>query len=156
MGTTLILTLVCLALISGVMTLLNISIKLSGMKVRYTSSIEAAKGGIEDFLENITFEHKGSSNDTDYKCKLQQDTTNWGTTCINYCDSTNCTSHSNPRDIIDYKDWSNTYGNYTVYCKIVDVRGTSGGDWFYTIESVAIRNNGSELGWYTIVYRRKH
>ncbi len=156
MGTTLILALVCLALVAGVMTLLNVSIKLSGMKVRYTSSMEAAKGGIEEFLEDIPFEHKGSPNDTDYKCKIQQDTKNWSTTCKNHCSSTNCKSHSNPGDIINYNDWSNTYGNYTVYCKIVDARGTSEGDWFYTIESVAIKNNGSELAWYTVVYKRKH
>ena len=152
--TTLILALVCLALIAGVMILLNVGTKLSGIKGRYTSSVEAAKGGIEDFLQNIPFNHKGLASDTDYKCKLQQDTSNWSTICTNHCTGTNCSSHSSPSDVINFSDWSNTYGNYTVYCKIVDTKGTSGGDWFYTIEAVAKGNNTPESAWYTIVYKR--
>ena len=152
--TTLILALVCLALIAGVMVLLNVGTRLSGIKSRYTSSVEAAKGGIEDFLQNIPFNHKGLASDTDYKCKLQQDTSNWSTICTNYCTGTNCTSHYSPQDIINFSDWSNTYGNYTVYCKIVDAKGASGGDWFYTIETVAKGNNTPELAWYAIIYKR--
>jgi Tfp pilus assembly protein PilX len=154
LATTLILALVCLTLIAGVVTMLNIGTRISGIKARYTSSLEAAKGGIEDFLQTIPFSHKGLPTDTDYKCKLQQDTSNWNVTCLHHCSDAYCTSHSSPRDIIDFSDWSNVYGNYTVYCKIVDAKGTSEGDWFYTIEAVAIGNNTSEIAWFTVVYKR--
>ncbi len=154
LATTLILALVCLALIAGIMILLNTGTKMSGIKGRYTSSLEAAKGGIEDFLQSIPFDHKGLSTDSDYKCKLQQDTSNWSITCKNHCSGANCTSHSSPKDIINFPDWSNAYGNYTVYCKIVDAKGTSEGDWFYTIEAVATGNNSPEIAWITVVYKR--
>lgn len=154
LATTLILALVCLMLIAGVMTMIRMGTKISGIKGRYTTSLETAKGGIEDFLQNIPFSHKGIVGDADYKCKLQQDTNNWSTTCANYRSVEECKSHKNPSDIINLADWSNTYGNYTVYCKIVDAKGTADGDWFYTIEAVAKGNNTPELAWYTIVYKR--
>ncbi len=154
--TSLILSLICLSLIAGLMMLVTVGTKISGIKIRYTSALEAAKGGIEDFLQDIPFDHKGTLTDTDYKCKLQQDTGNWDTVCANYCSGSACTSHSSPADIISSCDWSNTYGNYTVYCKIIDTKGTSTGDWFYTIEIVARNNTTLESAWYTIVYKRSY
>ncbi len=153
--TTLILCLICLSLIAGIIIMINTGTNISGIKGRYTFSLEAAKGGIEDFIQDIPFDHKGIANDTDYKCKIQQDTTNWSVTCANHCSGINCTSHSTPKDIIDFYDWYNIYGNYTVYCKIVDAKGTADGDWYYTIEAVAKSNNTPETAWYTIIYRRE-
>jgi len=155
LATTLIISLICLALIAGIIQMINIGTRISGIKGRYTSALEAAKGGIEEFLQDIPFEHKGTVNDSDYKCKLQQDTNNWAVTCKNYCSGTNCTSHESPKDIINFADWAQSYGNYTAYCKIVDAKGTSDGTWFYTIEVVAKNNNTPETAWYTILYKRE-
>ncbi len=153
--TTLVLSVICLALIGGVISLMTTGIRILGIKARYTSALEAAKGGLEDFIQSIPFNHKGTAADTDYRCKIQQDTSNWSVTCINYCRD-ECTSHSNPQDIINSYDWTQTYGNYTVYCKIIDAKGVSDGSWFYTIEVVAKNEKTSEIAWFTILYRRSY
>lgn len=162
--TTLVLSLVSLLLIAALMKLIFTGAKLSGIARRYTSALEAAKGGLEDFLVNTTFSHKGNPLDNDYTCKLQNDTDKWPISCANYDKCSNCSAgnmsacpcatHSSPKDILDNFDWSQTYGSYTVYCKIVDTRGTPN-NWLYTIDIVAKGPSTPEQAWTTILYLRE-
>jgi len=140
-------------LTAGLATMVLTGTRMSGLASRYTSSLEAAKGAVEDFIANTPFDHKGVGGDNDYKCKLQQDTGNWSVTCTGYSTS-HLSDHATPQDVVDYADWSQSYGNYTCYAKIVDTRGTSSGNWIYTIDVVSIRPNGSEYSWYTVIYKR--
>jgi len=161
--TTLLLNLVCLLLVAGVTQIVVTGTKMSGTVKRYTSALEAAKGGIEDFVSSLL--------DTDFNvapsdsrwvsghnCKVNRDTDNWLVVCgedICGSDNSKCTSHAQPEDIIDYTDWVGTYGQYTVYVKIVDVKGTIDGYYLYTIETVAKKNANFEKAWVTVFYRRE-
>ncbi|MBW1975891.1 MAG: hypothetical protein JRI45_10025 [Deltaproteobacteria bacterium] len=163
--TTLILSIISLLLVAVLMELVLTGAKLSGVIKRYTSALEAAKGGVEDFIADTSFEHKGNPLDSDFSCKVQNDTTQWPVSCANYDKCSGCSSddisscpcvvHSNPKDVLDNYDWSRSYGSYTVYCKIVDTRGTPE-SWLYTIDIVAKGQSTSELAWITILYLREY
>ncbi len=162
--TTLVLSIISLLLVAALMKLVLTSARLSGVIKRYTSALEAAKGGLEDFITDTSFGHKGNPSDSDFSCKIQNDTTQWPVSCANYNKCSGCSSndisncpcvvHSSSKDVLDNYDWSRSYGSYTVYCKIVDARGTPK-SWLYTIDIVAKGPSTPERAWTTILYLRE-
>jgi Flp pilus assembly pilin Flp len=157
--TTLLLALISLALIATLMNLVLSGTKMSGIMKTYTSTVEAAKGGVEKFISDMGpyVYGKGKSTDTTSICKIQQDTANWGVICKGYMKDKGysveqLSSHSSINDIVKYYDDKLNLGNYSVYVKIVDTRGASN-NWFYTIETVAVSNNKKQKAWYTVVIR---
>jgi len=156
--TSLILSLICIVLIALIFKLTLTSTKLSGKIKRYSTALEAAKGGIEDFIWSIkSTEFNVNPSDSrwiqDHNCKIDRETRNWPQVCSSICISDNCTSNAKSEDIINYCDWKNTYGNYTVYCKIVDIKAVID-TYFYTIEIVSKNNNTDEIAWFSVIYKK--
>ena len=155
--TTLIVALIGLALISAVTHLIVTSSRTSGTVRRYTTALEAVKGGIEEFVE-IVASSSWSSPPTDshwvsgHDCKLRRDTIHWTTVCSSICTEDSCTSHAKPDDIKDHADWINNYGSYNVYTKIIDCKGYADG-WLFTIEAVAEQTSGNEEAWVSVLYQ---
>ena len=158
--TTLLLSLIALALIATLMNLVLSGAKMSGEIKTYTSALEAAKGGVEVYMNNMRnfVYRKGRSSDTGVWCKVQQDTANWDVSCAGYMGAKGYTesqlsSHSSIDDIINYYDMRLDFGNYLVYGKMIDTRGASS-NWFYTIETVSIpKNNTKQKAWYTVIVK---
>ncbi|KUJ96786.1 MAG: hypothetical protein PWR24_182 [Desulfonauticus sp.] len=155
--TSLILSLIAIVLASAIMILVVSSTKQSGIVKRYTSALEAAKGGVEEFLIDIrdsTWDSNSSGWIPGHACKLKRDTDNWTTVC-DFCNSTNaCTSNSEPSDIINNPDWEEIYGDYIVYGKIVDTKGYLDG-YLYNVEIVGTNNSTSEMAWINVLYQIK-
>ncbi len=154
---TIILSLIALIMLLGLVMLIYYGHRLSGMGKRYTSALEAAKGGALECaaaLNNCTLD-----NNT-FKCEHPTDT--WEAyTATPLAD---LTSHTSPADIVNFPDWQRDYGNYRVYCKIVETfcpsepDGTCsyGYDIFYAVEVVGQRVGGNESAWLAIGYRLKY
>ena len=160
--TTLLLSLIGLGLVLVVFNLVITGTRTSGTIKRYTTALEAAKGGAEDFINSLsTTSFNVNPSDPNWynghNCKVDRDTDNWTVICgVSMCGSnnTNCTSHSKPQDIINNYDWKKDYGDYSVYVKIVDVKGTADGYYLYTIDIISKNNNTSEQAWISIVYQK--
>ncbi len=145
--TALILSLIVVVFAAAIFALVLTSTKHSGNIKRYTSSLEAAKGGMEDFISTLKSSSWTTTSDPNWisghTCKLKRDTDKWPSVC-NFCSTlSNCTSNSNPSDIINYADWLNTYGSYVVYAKIIDCKGFSDG-FLYNFEIVSVGNSTNE------------
>ena len=160
--TTLLLSLIGLGLALVVFNLVIIGIRTSGTIKRYTTALEAAKGGAEDFISSLsTTSFNITPSDPNWynghNCKVDRDTDNWTVVCgVSMCDSDNskCTSHAKPEDIINNYDWKKDYGDYRVYVKIINVKGTADGYYLYTIDILSKKNNTSEQAWMSIVYQK--
>ncbi len=161
--TALVLSLVAMALIAALMQLVLSGTKMSGSMKVYTTALEAAKGGVEYFVRSMSgyVYHKGMPSDTDAKCKVQQNTENWAESCKKYIESNNridnesqLSSHDTVEDIIDYYDTKLDLGDYEVYMKLVDTRGSSSGKWYYTFDVVSQnKNNPQERAWIIVFLR---
>lgn len=156
--TSLILSLIAVVLASAIMMLVVSSTKQSGTVKRYTSALEAAKGGVEEFLIDVKNSTWSSASDNwidEHTCKLKRDSSTWPIAC-SFCSNSmeKCISHSNPSDIINNPDWQKTYGSYTVYAKIVDTKGYIDG-FLYNIEVVGTNNSTNEKAWINVLYQIK-
>jgi len=161
--TALVLSLLAMGLIAILMNLIITGTKISGSFKVYTSALEAAKGGVEYFIHSMAgfVYHKGLSTDTTAMCKVQQDTSNWPQSCQGYMQAnpriTNAqdlSSHSTIDDIVNYYDSKATFGDYNVYMKLVDARGSADGNWYYTFDVVAEnKNNTNERAWLIVFLR---
>ncbi len=154
--TSLLLSLIAIVLVAAIMTLVVTSTKHSGAIKRYTSSLEASKGGIEDFISVLKRDSWNYSSSTNWisghTCKLRRDTSLWSDVCNVCSDMSKCTSNANPSDIIEYADWKKDYGYYTVYAKIIDCKSYSDG-FIYNIEVIGIGNRTSEKSWIEVLYQ---
>ncbi|WP_022670304.1 pilus assembly PilX N-terminal domain-containing protein [Hippea alviniae] len=154
---TLVLAAISVILIGVLMNLVITGTKISGVFKQYTSALEAAKGGMEDFISSMgTFVYyKGLSTDNESICKIQQDTDNWGESCKSYMKAKGYTeaelsSHSSVEDIIDYPDMVKDFGNYKVYVKLIDAKGAADG-WYYTVDVVSqSKSDSRERAWLTV------
>jgi len=150
---TLIFSLVGLLTFLGLSHLLVEYSKTTGQIRRYTTAIAAATGG---GLECITRIKNCNLTNNNFKC--QTDSSNWQTFIDNgYTSLTfnELTSHEKPEDIIDFFDWQKNYGNYQVFCKIIDVKAFTNG-YFYAIEIISRKNNQQETAWLSIGYIIQH
>ncbi len=156
--TSLLLTLISLILILALMYMVRTSSFASGTIKRYTTAIEAAKAGVEEFVVSIK---KSSWNYVDdnlawvsgHNCKLGRLSSDWSSSCSDICSACDCTSFDTPNDIISdgCYDWRKSYGDYIVYAKIVDAK-RSDTKWIYAIEIVAKSSQNNEISWYSILY----
>ena len=159
--TTLVLAAVSMLLVGVLLNLVLKGTKISGAFKQYTSALEAAKGGVEDFVVSMkTFVYyKGLPTDNKSICKIQQDTANWKESCKNYMEAKGYTeaelsSHSSVEDIINYPDMVKDFGNYKVYVKLVDTKGSADGGWYYTVDVVSQnKNNSQQRAWLTVLIR---
>ncbi len=153
--TALILSLVAIVLMAAIMVLVVTNTQHSGSVKRYTSCLEATKGGMEDFIasmKNSTWTNPADTNwITGHTCKLKRDTSVWSSACTFCSNGTQCTDDSSPSDIINYADWQKSYGSYTVYAKIIDCKGYADG-FLYNIELVGV-GAGNEKAWIALVYQ---
>ncbi len=154
----LVLTLLSLILVMIVMKMVLVSTYSSGSLRSYTSSLASTKGGVEDFVMDLKgsswIQPIGSNWLPSHFCKLQRETNTWSSVC-SFCNPlTLCTSDSTPQDIINYADWKKSYGNCTVYVKIVDCTAFSDG-YVYTIDVVGKYPSSPEVAWVTIVFEQK-
>ncbi len=162
LATTLILSIIGLGLALVVLNLVITGTKTSGTIKRYTTALEAAKGGIEDFINSLlktSFNVTPSDNKwkSGHNCKVDRDTNNWPVVCgkdICGTDNSLCTRHTKPDDIINNYDWKNDYGDYSVYVKIVDVKGSADGYYLYAIDILSKNIRTSEQAWMSIVYQK--
>ncbi len=161
--TALVLSLVAMALIAALMQLILTGTKMSGYLKSYTTALESAKGGVEYFISSISgyVYHKGMPIDTNVMCKIQQDTKNWSESCKGYIKANNrinsvsdLSSDETIDDIINYYDNKLDLGNYEVYMKLVDARGSSSGKWYYTFDVVSEnKNNLQQRAWIVVFLR---
>ncbi|OAQ20719.1 hypothetical protein [Thermosulfurimonas dismutans] len=140
---TIIISLVALIMLLGLTYLIFYGTRMSGISKRYTSALEAAKGGTLECLTAL----KNCTIINSFKC--EHSTNTWS---AYVSDTTNATSHSSPEDIIQHADWQKDYGNYRVSCKIVDTRGYTNG-YFYAVEVVGEKIGGEERAWLSVGYR---
>lgn len=153
---TIILSLVALIMLLGLSLLIYYGSKLSGIEKRYTSALEAAKGGtlecltaLKDCFNNWTISNSFNCTISNpFKCRRSTDT--W--TAFTSTSLSDLTSHASPQDIINFPDWQKDYGSYKVYCKIIDTRGYTNG-YFYAVEVVAQKIGGNETAWLSVGYR---
>lgn len=155
--TALLLSLIVVIFGAAVFTLILTSTRHSGNIKRYTSSLEATKGGMEDFISTLKSSDWTNASDpnwiTGHICKLRRDTNLWASVC-NFCTTlTQCTSNSDPSDIINFADWKKNYGSYTVYAKIIDCKGYTDG-FIYNFELVGVANSTNERTWIQVVYQQ--
>lgn len=156
--TSLVLSLIAVVLATAIMILVMSSTKQTGTVKRYASALEAAKGGIEEFLTTVKASDWSFTSDTNWvnghNCKLKRDSSLWSTAC-SFCNGTvSCSSNSNPNDIINYPDWQKSYGTYTVYAKIIDTKGYVDG-YLYNIDVVSTNNNTNEQAWINVLFQVK-
>ena len=158
---TLILTLISMMLIGALMNTVLTETKISGDFKQYTSALESAKGGVEEFMSyfgNVAI-HEGSEGDTSFICKVNRNTAVWNTTCKNYMKAKgytleNLSSHSVIEDIINYPDMIKTFGDYKVYIKVTDVKGSSDGVWYYSVDVVSQNKiNKKQRAWISLLFR---
>ena len=115
---------VVLLLVAGFTQLLTGVVRNIGGVRRYTTALEAAKSAVVQFRGVLMGEDIGSWNGSIHKCKLLCETTEWKSDsgcCGSLCSSVDCTgAWSSPREDAksDY-DWSNDYGDYKVYIKVL-------------------------------------
>ena len=161
--TALILSLLAMGLIAILTHLIMTGISMSASFKSYTSALDAAKGGMEYFIQDISdnIYHKGVPSDTSVICKMQQDTSNWATSCRGYLKAENMInstqdlySHSSISDIVNHYDSKTTFGNYNVYIKLIDAHGTNNNRWYYTFDVVAEnKNNKTGEAWITVLIK---
>jgi Tfp pilus assembly protein PilX len=153
--TALILSLVGLILVMAITRMLSTSTYFSGSVKRYTSSLEASKGGVEEFISSLKnstwFDPSDANWLSGHTCKLRRDSSLWSSVC-SFCSSCDCYSNSNPDDIINCPDWQKNYGSYTVYAKIIDCKGYADG-FLYNIEVVGV-GSSSEKAWIAVLYQQ--
>ncbi len=159
----LVLSLLAMGFIAILMNLVVTGTKMSGSSKVYTSALESAKGGVEYFIQSMAgfVYHKGLPTDTTAMCKVQQDTSNWAQSCQGYMQANSrissaqdLSSHSSIDDIINYYDSKTIMGDYEVYMKLVDARGSADGKWYYTFDVVAEnKNNTNERAWLIVFIR---
>ncbi|HFC98172.1 MAG TPA: hypothetical protein ENJ40_06930 [Thermosulfurimonas dismutans] len=140
---TLIITLVALVMLLGLTYLIFYGSRLSGWSKRYTSALEAAKGGTLECLQAL----KDCTITNTFKCDHSRET--WSAFVS---DVTSVTSHSSPADIVQNPDWQKSYGTYRVYCKIIDTHGYTDG-YLYSVEIVGRRIGGNETAWLSVGYK---
>ena len=139
---TLIVSLIALIMILGLNYSLFYSTRFTGFSKRYTSALEAAKGGALKCIEAI----EKCTIQNSFKCR--ESTENWEVNNLE-----NARSRSKPEDIINHADWHKSYGNYEVWCKIVDTRyNVVKNSYFYAIEVVARKSGGDETAWLAVGY----
>ncbi len=145
--TTLILALLSLIIIFAIMYITTVGIRLSGAVVRYTTALEAAKGGAEDILHDIKAVLVGSTL-----------IGAWKPGSTSKLDSEFSTSPpTTPEDVINNYDWHKEYGDYDVYGFIVSthkkVLGVGKLRYFYDFEIVAINTTSKEKAWLSVFYQ---
>ncbi len=140
---TLIIALIALIMLLGLSYLIFYGTRLMGTAKRYSSALEAAKGGALECLQAL----QTCSISNTFKC--EHSTSVWNTYVA---DVTPYTSHSNPDDIISHPDWQKNYGSYTVYCKVVHTQTIING-YLYGVEVVGRRQGGQETAWISLGYR---
>jgi Tfp pilus assembly protein PilX len=143
--TVMILSIVGLGLIVSMINMTHIGTKISGAERRYTTALEAAKGGSEiitNMIQNDSYSPENiagatKQSGTCVQTKMTSETSSWGS----------CSSTSDPTD---QPDITATLGGYTVYVKFVDSKETNN-YWFYTINSRA--QKGNEQAEISFLYR---
>jgi len=148
--TTIILALLSFIVIITVMYITTTGIKISGAVTRYTTALEAAKGGTEDVLHDIKAVLVGSTligawrNNTSVN-KLEQEYST--------------TPPTTPQSVITNYDWKKEYGDYEVYGLIVSTHivnlGVGKLRYYYNFEIVAINKNNptAEKAWLSVFYQ---
>ncbi len=156
--TSLLLSLVSLILIASLMYLVEASSLTSGKIKRYTSAVEAAKAGVEEFVLSIKNSSWNYVDDnlawvSGHNCKLGRLSSEWSSICNDICSVCDCTSFDAPSDIIadGCYDWRKSYGEFIVYAKIVDAK-RSASKWIYAIELIAQSSQSNEISWFSILY----
>ena len=143
--TVMILSIIGLGLIVSMMNMIHIGTKISGAERRYTTALEAAKGGSEIIINMIQSGSYSPENiagataqsGTCIQTKMTNETSHWGS----------CSFTSDPTD---HPDITASLGGYTVYIKIVDSKETKN-YWFYTINCLA--KKGNEQAQVSFLYR---
>ncbi len=127
----LVLSFISLAIMAGLIYMITLGTKVSGIQKRYDTALEAGKGGAEIIYEIISARgNPGLSLSNFYLdsslCmtdKLNKSTENWGETCDKSM-TVSASSHDMRFDL-----GGSPYPTYRVYAKIVDtIEGNSGGD----------------------------
>ncbi|BAT72073.1 type IV pilus assembly protein PilX [Thermosulfidibacter takaii ABI70S6] len=157
--TTLIIAVIGLIMIAIILQLTRTGSFISGSVARYTSALEAARGGAQKVAEEIYVRYRNDFSTAGTEllaCKAAYETKDWASKCS--C-SSNCTAHSTISDIINLSDWSYTLGDYKIYAKIINTKtaySTSSSSTkdlrLYTIDVVALREHPQEKAWLTILY----
>lgn len=160
--TTLMIAIIGLLLIAILMQLISSGAFVSGSVARYTSALEAAKGGAEktcfSIFQNYANDFKDASNNT-FSCKAAWPTQLWSSKCS--C-SESCFTHESMDDIVNYSDWQDTLGNYKIYGKITSTNivypnpfSNKASIRLYTVDIAAINNSTNEKAWITVLYMIK-
>ena len=147
--TTIILALLSFIVIFTIMHITTTAIKISGAVTRYTSALEAAKGGTEDIIHDIKAVLVGSTL-----------IGAWRTGSLSKIDHEYSTSPpTTPKTVIENYDWKKSYGNYEVYgfitsTHVVDL-GLGKTRYYYNLEVVAINKNNpkAEKAWLSVLYQ---
>jgi hypothetical protein len=131
----LILSAIALAIMAGLIYMITTGTQISGLQKRYTTALEAGKGGADvtyqlisargdPNIPGISFYQTASS--TCIADKLNKATKDWTSTCDN---SLNIIPGTTSTYDMYFNLGSSPYPTYRVYSKIIDtVEGNSGGD----------------------------
>ncbi len=157
---TLMIAAVALAVMGSLMTIMVMGTRISGLNKRFTTALEAGKGGQavvleyigtrgdpdSDFTNSISWDDTGITSTCSYD-KLNRATVDWDDTC-------NALTVIDPGDETTY-DFKFDLGSYTIYSKIVNtIEGNTGPrktSASFVTQGVVTAGGGGGAGSYDVV-----